>query len=71
MRTRPGQPRSTNLDTFDKVILDDLRMNATLTAMLAYLASEEPERLSWERDPRLNANGDEIAYPACGTVRRN
>jgi Zn-dependent M28 family amino/carboxypeptidase len=61
----------TNLDTFDKVILDDLRKNATLTAMLAYLASEEPERLSRERDPRLNANGNEIAYPPCGQVRRS
>jgi Zn-dependent M28 family amino/carboxypeptidase len=61
----------TNLDTFDKVILDDLRKNATLTAMLAYLASEEPERISWERDLRLNANGNEIAYPPCGQVRRS
>lgn len=61
----------TNLDTFDKVILEDLRRNATLTAMLAYLASEEPERLSWEREPRLNANGEEMPYPACGQVRRS
>ncbi|MFI5309903.1 MAG: M20/M25/M40 family metallo-hydrolase [Gemmatimonadales bacterium] len=32
----------TNRDTFDKIIFDELKGNATLTAMLAYLASEDP-----------------------------
>jgi Zn-dependent M28 family amino/carboxypeptidase len=32
----------TNRDTYDKVSFDDLRMNATLVAVLAYLASEDP-----------------------------
>jgi hypothetical protein len=35
----------TNRDTFDKLILDELKHNATLIAMLAYQASEDPERL--------------------------
>ena len=35
----------TNRDTFDKLVMDDLRNNATLTAMLVYLAAEEPEML--------------------------
>jgi carboxypeptidase Q len=39
----------TNRDTFDKIVLDDLKNNATLTAMLAYLASEDPETLSRDR----------------------
>lgn len=39
----------TNRDTFDKIILDDLRNNATLAAMLAYLASEDPERVPRDR----------------------
>ena len=30
----------TNRDTYDKIVFDDLRNNATLAAMLAYLASE-------------------------------
>jgi carboxypeptidase Q len=38
----------TNLDTFDKVVFDDLRHNATLVAMLAYMASEDPELMSRE-----------------------
>jgi carboxypeptidase Q len=33
----------TEKDTYDKVVFDDLRGNATLTAMLVYLASEDPE----------------------------
>jgi hypothetical protein len=31
----------TERDTYDKVVFDDLKSNATLTAMLAYLASED------------------------------
>ena len=32
----------TNRDTFDKIVFDELKANATLTAMLAYLAAEDP-----------------------------
>ena len=39
----------TNRDTYDKVVFDDLRHNATLTAMLAYLASESPTTVGRER----------------------
>ena len=39
----------TNRDTYDKVVFDDLRSNATLTAMLAYLASEDPTLITRER----------------------
>lgn len=39
-----------NRDTFDKIVWDDFRNNATLVAMLAYLASEDEEFLS--REPR-------------------
>jgi carboxypeptidase Q len=41
----------TNLDTFDKIVFADLRNNATLAAMLAYMASEDPERVP--RDTRV------------------
>ena len=34
----------TNLDTYDKIVFDDLKMNATIAAMLAYAASEDPQR---------------------------
>ena len=39
----------TERDTYDKVVFDDLRYNATLTAMLVYLASEDPGRIPLER----------------------
>src|SRR5262249_30371323 len=36
----------TDRDTYDKVVFDDLMSNATMTAMLAYLASEDPGRVT-------------------------
>jgi hypothetical protein len=36
----------THRDTYDKIIIDDLKQNATLTAMLAYMASEDKEKSS-------------------------
>jgi len=36
----------TDRDTYDKVVFDDLKSNATLTAMLAYLASEDPTHVT-------------------------
>lgn len=36
----------TERDTYDKVVFDDLKSNATLTAMLAYLASQDPGRVT-------------------------
>lgn len=41
----------TGRDTFDKVVIDDLKHNATLTAMLAYLAAEDAEFISREKSP--------------------
>jgi len=41
----------TNRDTFDKVVFDDLRHNATLAAMLVYLASEDPEFIKRDKSP--------------------
>ena len=66
----------TQRDTFDKIVFDDLRNNATLTAMLAYLASEDPEtvardRRSFDRGPRPVATGGPgqfqppSGWPAC------
>jgi len=39
----------TNRDTFDKIVFDDLKSNAVLTAMLVYLASEDPQPVSRDR----------------------
>ena len=62
----------TNRDTFDKIIFDDLKNNATMAAMLAYAASEDPERTSRELStlPPL-PNGQPRNWPTCGKARRS
>jgi Zn-dependent M28 family amino/carboxypeptidase len=40
-----GTTWHTDRDTYDKVVEYDLKSNATLVAMLTYLASEDPERM--------------------------
>lgn len=50
----------TNRDTFDKLVEEDIRGNATLAAMLVYLASEHPEKLS-----RAKRNMGQIPWPPC------
>jgi Zn-dependent M28 family amino/carboxypeptidase len=52
----------TNRDTYDKIVFDDVRSNAILTAILAYMASEDPAKTSRERivlpaNPRTGAPG--------------
>ncbi len=39
----------TNRDTYDKIVFDDLRDNVILTAILAYMASEDPEMASRDK----------------------
>jgi hypothetical protein len=41
----------TNRDTYDKVVFADLKHNATLAALLAYQASEDPEFIAREKSP--------------------
>jgi carboxypeptidase Q len=57
----------TNRDTFDKIAWDDLRNNALLIAMLAYMAAEDPQRFPRDRaeDLRNPRTGEPIQWPAC------
>ena len=57
----------TNRDTYDKISFDDLKGNATLVAMLAYLASEDPQFMSRvKRDVMpTGRNGQPMTWPAC------
>lgn len=52
----------TDKDTYDKVVESDLKNNATLTAMLVYLASEDPERMP--RDVMSPLPGGRDGQPA-------
>ncbi|MGM0392218.1 MAG: M20/M25/M40 family metallo-hydrolase [Bacteroidota bacterium] len=55
----------TNLDTYDKIVFDDVRNNAILTAILAYKASEDPERTSREKSvlPVSRRTGEQMIWP--------
>jgi carboxypeptidase Q len=63
----------TNRDTFDKIVVDDLKQNATLVAMLIYLASEDPTFLPRVKLDPLPAgpSGTAGAWPACVDGTRN
>jgi carboxypeptidase Q len=63
-----GYTWHTNLDTLDKIAFDNVRSNAVLIAMLAYMASEDPELVGRERRPVMPADrrtGQPMAWPEC------
>ncbi len=68
-----GYTWHTNRDTFDKVVIDDLKNNATLFAMLAYLAAEDPERVPRDRRvlPVNPRTGEQRTWPTCRDGRRS
>ena len=61
------------------MVFDDLKFNATLTAMLAYLASEDPARIPLDRvdlaaqapDARGGGRGGSASWPACVKAARS
>jgi hypothetical protein len=61
----------TNRDTFDKLIIDDLKNNATLAAMLAYQAAEDPGRVPRDRRILSGPDGQPAAWPACSPPERS
>lgn len=63
----------TNRDTYDKINFEAIERNATLVALFAYQASEDPALVSRTRreppvDPR---SGQAMRVPACSAVRRS
>ncbi|MGV6945600.1 M20/M25/M40 family metallo-hydrolase [Sphingobacterium kyonggiense] len=62
----------TNLDTYDKLVFDDLLHNVILTAVLTYKASEEPQLVN--REKRLlpaGPDGNPGTWPAIRQPRRS
>ncbi len=62
----------TNRDTYDKIILDDLKENATLAAMMAYLAANDPVKMDRTKaqlpiNPRTK---EPMKWQGCYPVRR-
>ncbi len=61
----------TQRDSYDKLIIDDVKNNAILTAMLAYMASEDPEKSSRKlMDPMPQVGGRPMTIPSCRTPMR-
>jgi carboxypeptidase Q len=55
----------TNLDTYDKIVFDDVRNNAILAAILVYQACEDPEKTSREKSvlPFNSRTGEPGKWP--------
>ncbi|MFT5954749.1 MAG: carboxypeptidase Q, partial [Cyclobacteriaceae bacterium] len=55
----------TNRDTYDKIVFDDVRNNVILAAVMAYMASEDPERTSREQSvlPINPRSGEQRTWP--------
>jgi carboxypeptidase Q len=55
----------TNRDTYDKIIWDDVKNNVILTAILAYMASEDPQPTPREKSllPVNSKTGERAKWP--------
>lgn len=63
----------TNRDTYDKIVFDDVQSNAIVAAIMAYAASEDPERSSREKSAVLPNNprtGEPTVWPSPAKANR-
>ena len=63
----------TNRDTYDKIIFDDVRNNAILTAILTYMACEDPSKTSAEKIilPMNPRTGEQRTWPTPRSPNRD
>ena len=62
----------TTRDTYDKIVFDEVKNNVALTAILTYMASEDPEKASAERIvlPTNTQTGKQAEWPAVSEPTR-
>jgi hypothetical protein len=54
----------TNLDTYDKIVFDDVQSNVILAAIMVYMAAEEPEMVSRKKRTLTNPRtGEPMDWP--------
>ncbi|MDF2156723.1 M20/M25/M40 family metallo-hydrolase [Algoriphagus sp. CAU 1675] len=53
----------TNLDTYDKIVFDDVQNNVIMAAIMVYMACEEPELVSREVRVPVGRNGEPTTWP--------
>tara|TARA_R110000796_G_scaffold37722_4_gene95285 strand:- start:177425 stop:178978 length:1554 start_codon:yes stop_codon:yes gene_type:complete len=63
----------TNLDTYDKIVFDDVRNNSILTAIMAYMASEDTSKTSREKSvlPINGRTGEQRTWPEVRSPNRD
>ena len=63
----------TNRDTYDKIVFDDVKNNVILTAILAYMASEDDNRTSSEKRvlPVNYETGKKVTWPEQRAPKRD
>ncbi len=62
----------TNRDTYDKIVFDDLKENATLAAMMAYMAADDPDTMQRDQAVLVNSRtGKQKSWPKCRAPRRS
>ena len=63
----------TNRDTYDKIVFDDVQSNVILTAILTYMASEDPETFPRDRAvlPLNPRTGELREWPSPRNPNRN
>lgn len=63
----------TNRDTYDKIVFDDVKNNVILTAILAYMASEDAEKTSREKInlPMSRRTGEQMTWPEVRDATRD
>ena len=57
----------TNRDTYDKIVIEDLKNNATLVAMLTYMADKDPNLQAPQLIMTNPTTGAALTYPMCGS----
>lgn len=62
----------TNRDTYDKIVFDDVRSNAILTAIMVYMACEDPQTTSREKSvlPINSRTGQQTTWPKVSSPTR-
>lgn len=60
----------TNLDTYDKIIFDDVQNNVIMAAIMVYMASEEEGMVSKEVRIPVGRNGEPTDWPAVRSPTR-
>ncbi|MEX2603830.1 MAG: M20/M25/M40 family metallo-hydrolase [Gracilimonas sp.] len=63
----------TNRDTYDKIVFDDVRNNVILTAILTYMASEDPETFPRDKAvlPISRRSGEQMEWPTPRSPNRS